>query len=32
MKITIIRHGKVDMKWKKWCTSKQFETENVLMH
>lgn len=27
MKITIIRHGKVDMKWSKWCTSKQFDFE-----
>ncbi len=27
MKITIIRHGKVNMQWKKWCTSKQFDIE-----
>lgn len=25
MKITIIRHGKVNMQWKKWYTSKQFD-------
>lgn len=25
MKITIIRHGKVDMQWKKWYTSRQFD-------
>ena len=27
MKITIIRHGKVDMKWKQWCTSEQFDKD-----
>ena len=27
MKITMIRHGKVDMKWKKWYTSKQFDLD-----
>ena len=27
MKITIIRHGKVDMKWKKWYTCEQFDKD-----
>lgn len=27
MKITIIRHGKVDMEWKKWYTSEQFDED-----
>lgn len=27
MKITIIRHGKVNMKWKKWYTSEQFDRD-----
>lgn len=27
MKITIIRHGKVDMKWKQWYTSEQFDKD-----
>lgn len=25
MQITLIRHGKVNMRWKKWYTSKQFD-------
>lgn len=25
MKITLIRHGKVNLKWKKWYTSKEFD-------
>ncbi len=25
MQITLIRHGKVNMQWKKWYTSKQFD-------
>lgn len=27
MKITIIRHGKVNMRWKKWCTSEEFDED-----
>jgi len=27
MKITLIRHGKVNMKWKKWYTSEQFDRD-----
>ena len=27
MKITIIRHGKVNMKWKSWYTSEQFDKD-----
>lgn len=27
MKITIIRHGKVSMKWKKWSTSEEFDID-----
>lgn len=27
MKITLIRHGKVNMRWKKWYTSKQFDED-----
>lgn len=27
MKITLIRHGKVNMRWKKWCTSRQFDLD-----
>lgn len=27
MKITVIRHGKVDMKWKKWYTAEQFNMD-----
>lgn len=27
MKITIIRHGKVNMQWKKWYTSQQFDMD-----
>jgi len=29
MKIIIIRHGKVDMQWRKWSTSKQFDTDCI---
>lgn len=27
MRITIIRHGKVNMEWKKWYTSEQFDED-----
>lgn len=27
MKITIIRHGKVNMQWRKWSTSRQFDDD-----
>lgn len=27
MAITIIRHGKVDMQWRQWCTSEQFDKD-----
>lgn len=27
MKITMIRHGKVNMNWKKWCTSEEFDRD-----
>ena len=29
MKIIIIRHGKVNMQWRKWSTSKQFDMDCI---